>query len=814
MTEKTVELAIQVLTPEIENGHDGCLDRLEMALQHHKGILRAHVEGEKAPAQLCIHYDPNLISLATVQRLAMQAGADFTQRYRHEQIPFGHMDTADAAIGLAQQLERLPGMLHASVNYAAGLVFVAYDSTVLQRPAIEQTIQGLGFKVLPAEPVMGEAVQGAGEGEHEHAEGGHADHDHGSAPAFLPHWMQERWTLILVGLAGALFLMGWIGESFFALPAGIANFFYILAYVAGGYDIAMHAIPGLLKGKFDTDVLMLAAAAGAAILGEWAEGAFLLFLFALGHAGEHYALDRTRNAVNALGALMPKGAQVRRGKRLVEEPVSRLQVGDVVVVRPGDRLPVDEEISSGASLIDQSPITGESVPVEKSVGDEVFAGTINQTAALDIRVTKLARDNTLSRVMQMVAEAQSQQSPTQQFTQRFTAWFVPVVLVVVALVIVLPPLMGWLPWRESFYRAMLLLVAASPCALAIGTPAAVLGGIAQAARNGVLIKGGVHLENLGRLSVMVFDKTGTLTEGKFKISDVVLVDGGSEEELLRVAGSVEQHSNHPLAQAVVRTAQAKGLTLPPADGLENVAGRGVRSRVDGQVVLIGSLKLFEETPGHALNSKVMQIVEQMENAGRSTMVVSQGGRFLGVLGLADAPRPRVQEILARLRQLGMQKLVMMTGDNEDVAQKIAQEVGVTSVRAELLPEDKLTAIQQLQREHGSVAMVGDGVNDAPALATATVGIAMGGAGTAVALETADVALMGDDLSKLPFAVGLSRASRAIIAQNLAVSLGVIGLLIVTSVAGWVQLSGAVILHEGSTLVVVFNALRLLWHRQD
>jgi Cd2+/Zn2+-exporting ATPase len=807
MTEKTIELAIPVLAPEIESGHDGCLERLEMALQHHKGILRAHVEYEKAPAQLCIHYDPNLISLAAVQRMAMQAGAEFTERYRHEQIPFAGMDTADAATGLAQQLEELRGMLHASVNYAAGLVFVAYDSTVLQRPAIEQVIRGLGFTVLPPEPIVADETLPAGEEMH-------AECDHGSAPALLPHWMQERWTLLLVGLAGVLFLVGWIGETFLGMSPGLAMSFFMLAYVAGGYDIATHAIPGLLKGKFDTDVLMLAAAVGAAILGEWAEGAFLLFLFALGHAGEHYALDRARNAVNALGALMPKSAQVRRGGRLVEEPVSRLQVGDVVVVRPGDRLPVDGQITSGMSSVDQSTITGESAPVEKMVGDDVFAGTINQTGSLDVKVTKLTKDNTLSRVLKMVAEAQSQQSQTQQFTQRFTAWFVPAVLVVVALVIVVPPLVGWLPLRGSFYRAMLLLVAASPCALAIGAPASVLAGIAQAARNGVLIKGGVHLENLGRLNVMAFDKTGTLTEARFQVTDIAPVDGAGSDGLLRMAAAVEQQSNHPLAQAVVRAAQDRGLALPPANGLENVPGRGVRSRVDGQVVLIGSLKLFEETPGHALSSKVMEIVEAMENAGRSTMVVSQGGRFLGVLGMIDAPRPGVKAILGRLQRLGVRELVMLTGDNQDVAERIAAEVGVSDVRAELLPEDKLAAIQQLQREHGSIAMVGDGVNDAPALATATVGIAMGGAGTAVALETADVALMGDDLSKLPFAVGLSRASRAIIAQNLAVSLGVIGLLIVTSVFGWVQLSGAVILHEGSTLVVVFNALRLLWYQQD
>jgi len=769
--------------------------------------LRAHIKYDKELLQLCLHYDPNLIPLTAVQRIAREAGGDFTNRYRHETIPFTGMDAADAAIGLAQSLGKLPGMLHASVNYAAGLAFVAYDTQRLQRPSIRHAIQQLGYKPLTPKTVPLAQPEAAAEEEGE-------PRGLGGVPAFLPRWMQEQWGLILVALAGLFFLAGWLGETFFNLPESVAVFLYAAAYIAGGYDIATHAIPGLFKGNFDTDVLMLAAAGGAAVLGEWPEGAFLLFLFSLGHAGEHYALGRARNAVNALGELMPKTARVKRGDQIVEEPVARLRIGDVVIARPGDRVPVDGEVVAGRSASDQSPITGESVPVEKSVGDRVFAGTINQETALEVRVTRLAQDNTLSRVMQMVAEAQSQQSPTQQFTQKFTAKFVPAVLVLVVLVTAVPPLFGWMSLQDSFYRAMLLLVAASPCALALGTPASVLAGIAQAARNGVLIKGGVHLENLGGIKVMAFDKTGTLTEGKFQVTDVVPMNGAGPDELLRITAAVEQQSNHPLALAIVRTAQERGLTLPPAKGLENVPGRGVRSEVDGTPVLIGSLKLFHETDNHVLNDHVIQTITQFEGEGKTTMAVSHGGRFLGVLALADAPRPGVKETLQQLLGLGVQKLIMLTGDNAAVARNIAKAVGVTDVQAELLPEDKLTTIRQLLRTHGAVAMTGDGVNDAPALATATVGIAMGGAGTAVALETADVALMAADLGKLPFAVGLSRASRAIIKQNLGVSLGVIGLLLITSVAGLMDLSWAVVLHEGSSIVVVLNALRLLRYQQE
>jgi Cd2+/Zn2+-exporting ATPase len=462
--------------------------------------------------------------------------------------------------------------------------------------------------------------------------------------------------------------------------------------------------------------------------------------------------------------------------------------------------------------VDQSPITGESVPVQKKIADEVFAGTINQEASLEVEVTRLAQDTTLSRVIQLVAEAQSQQSPTQQFTQRLAARFVPAVLILVTLVAIVPPLAGWLSFSNSFYRAMLLLVAASPCALAVGAPAATLAGIAQAARNGVLIKGGAHLENLGSVQVMAFDKTGTLTEGKFQVTDIVTLNGVQENELLQLTAAVEQQSNHPLAQAVVRSVQERGLFLPPAAGLENIPGRGVRSQVDGESVLIGSLDLHREALGGSVEAAVTQAVERLEAGGKTTMTVSRGGCVLGVLGFTDVPRPKVKGILERLRALDVQKLVMLTGDNQDVASRIADQVGVTDVEAGLMPEGKLNTIRRLQQEYGIVAMTGDGVNDAPALATATVGIAMGGAGTAVALETADVALMADDLGKLPFAVGLGRASRTIIRQNLVIALGVIVLLVLTSVTGLIQLSAAVVLHEGSTVVVVLNALRLLGYQ--
>jgi Cd2+/Zn2+-exporting ATPase len=799
--EDTIELDIPLILPDLEDERDECIEFLDTYLQDKRGIIRSHVVHDQAPPSLCVHYNPNLVTLQAVQRWVMEAGSDLSGRYRHERIPFEGMANADEAGSLTSHLERLPGMLHASANYAAGLVFVAYDTQTLNRERITQEMRNLGVKPLSA-PGLVESRP-----EREELE------EHGG-PSFLPSWVQRWWALLLVGLAGIFLLAGWAGPQFFGLPAMWAQVLLWLAYLAGGYDIASHALPGLLHGKFDTDVLMLAAAIGAASLGKWAEGAFLLFLFSLGHAGEHFALSRARKAVNALGELMPAQAQLRRGDVVVQVPVEHLRTGDVVLVRPGDRIPADGEIERGVSDIDQSAITGESVPVTRRPGQEVYAGTINLEAALDLRVSRRSSDNTLSRVMQMVADAQSQQSPTQQFTQRFTAWFVPAVLILVVLVATVPPLLGWMAFSDSFYRAMLLLVAASPCALALGTPAAVLAGIAQAARNGVLIKGGVHLENLGELKVMAFDKTGTLTEGQFRVTDIIPLNGYQPHELLALAAAIEQHSNHPLARAVVQTAEAQGLKqFPPAEGFENLAGLGARSQLDGQPVLIGSRKLFEQSYAPALPEQASRVIQELEADGKSILGLSQGDNFLGILALSDTPRAGVHQILNRLQALGVERLVMLTGDHQQVAEQIAAQVGVTDVRAGLLPAQKLKAIQDLQREFGQVAMTGDGVNDGPALASATVGIAMGGAGTAVALETADVALMTDDLGRLPFAVGLSRASRSIIRQNLAIALGIVILLVLSSVVGMIQLSAAVFLHEGSTILVVLNALRLLKYKE-
>jgi Cd2+/Zn2+-exporting ATPase len=543
-------------------------------------------------------------------------------------------------------------------------------------------------------------------------------------------------------------------------------------------------------------------------LGEWAEGAFLLTLFAFAHALEHYAMGRARGAIRALSELAPARARVRRDGSDREVPVEQVQIGEIVLVRPGDRIPVDGVIASGTSAVNQAPVTGESVPIDKASGDEVFAGTLNGEGALEIRPTRAAGDRTLDRVIKLVEEAQTAKAPTQLFTERFERLFVPLVLAAAALVMTVPPLVGWVAWSLAVYRGLALLVAASPCALALGTPSAVLAGIAQAARHGVLIKGGAHLENLGTLKTVAFDKTGTLTVGRPEVTDAVPLDADTEDTLIAIAASVERQSQHPLAQAVVRAAEGRALDLFESGPLESITARGVRATVNGEVVEIGSARLWTDR-GTPIPMAIEVSIDRVQKSGRSVMIVKHGSQWLGVIGLADQPRAGIRTVLDQLRMMELGPLVMLTGDNRGVAEATAKDIGIDDVRAELLPEDKVTAIRGLLKSFGRLAMVGDGVNDAPALAQATVGIAMGGAGTAVALETADVALMADDLATLPFAVGLSRRAAGIIKQNLILSMAVIASLAIATLAGRAGIGTAVLLHEGSTMVVVANSLRLL-----
>lgn len=659
--------------------------------------------------------------------------------------------------------------------------------------------------------------------DYNHNNNGHS-HQHGD---FISQLLGPRAEIIFAAFAGICLLTGWLGPKFNIMPEPVGFGFLLAAYFFGGYFASREALGKLLKRQFQIDFLMLVAATGAAILGEWAEGAFLLFLFAIGHALENYAMTRARNAISALADLAPEKALVRRGDRTETIPIDKLLIGDVVVVRSNERLPADGFVVSGQSSINQAPITGESAPVDKrpvtdrkAAADDpdtlkaetrVFAGTINGSGSLDIQVTKLSGETTLARVITMVSDAETRQSPTQSFTKKFERVFVPGVIAL-AVVTSLAFLVLNESASDSFYRAMAVLVAASPCALAIATPSAILSGVARAARGGVLIKGGAPLESLGRLDAIAFDKTGTLTEGEPRLVEITPYGAVDEKTLLRVSAAVEALSDHPLAEAVVRDAKARlGATPSGASDFTSITGRGVSALFDGQVVHIGKLALFGEVEGPPVPEDLVETVKTLSANGRTTMIVRRGELYLGAIGLMDTPRAAAKGVITRLRNIGVTRMMMISGDNQNVADAVAREVGLDDAFGDLMPNDKVTKIKSL-KEGGGVAMVGDGVNDAPAMANATVGIAMGAAGSDVALETADIALMADDLETLPFAVGLSRKTTAIIRQNLWVSLGIVAFLIPATLFG-LGIGPAVLIHEGSTVLVVSNALRLLGYSE-
>ncbi len=616
--------------------------------------------------------------------------------------------------------------------------------------------------------------------------------------------------LVWPAVAGAALLGGFLASRAELEPLALGC--YAAAYLVGGWEATRDGIRQLLKGRLDIDFLMVVAAIGAALVGEFAEGALLLFLFSLGHGLESLALDRARSAVSALAGLAPKRARVRGADGVEREvPAEDVAVGDLVVVRPGERIPADGTISEGRSAVDESPITGESMPVDKEPGAGVFAGSLNGDGALAVRVTMRASDTVVARMVRLVAEAQATKSLAERAAERFTRIYVPCVIAATVLAVVVPPLAGWLPWDEAFRRAMSMLIGASPCALAISTPAAVLAGLARAARGGVLVKGGMHLEALGTLRAVAMDKTGTITRGKPVLAKALPMPGVSEEELLRVAAAVETASSHPIARAVVDAALARGIALPAAEDAVAVRGKGVEATIDGARAGVGRASLFAGDGTRAAGEAVEPLRAQLEADAMTAMSVVHGGRALGAIGVRDTPRPEAAEAIAALAKLGCE-VTMLTGDNAATAAAIAREVGVGTVRAGLLPEQKIDEVQALVARHGSVAMVGDGINDAPALAAATVGIAMGHGGTDVALEAADVALMSDDLTRLPFAIDLGRATRAMIRQNVIFAMGVVAILIPLTLFGAVPLSVAVICHEGSTVLVALHGLRLLSRR--
>ena len=742
------------------------------------------------------------------------SGPDFdsTPRGTHARLILGidGMVSSRSEHEIESTLNRLSGVV-AMASFPTRSLTLEFDRRACALPEIVLRLDNLGYRLRQGKPLHEETLPD------DHPRARPRPIRRNAAIRFFRTLIQN--PSLLTALLAALLLIGATATRMLHGPPALRYLLVGLSFVLAGWETAIDTAKILLQLRFDIDVLMFAAAFGAAALGNFEEGAFLLVLFAFGGAGEELALDRARLAIEALAKLAPDTATIRGEDgqdRLVR--VEALQLGNRVVVRPFDRFPADGTVESGTSAVDQSPITGESVPVEKPPGAAVFAGSINGEGLLVVSVAKLASESTLAKIVKMVNEAQATKSPTQLFTDKVEKIYVPLVLLGTASLIVLPPLLGFHSRHDPlharrgwFYQAMSFLTAASPCALAIGTPAAVLSGIARAAKLGVLVKGGVHLENLGKLRVVAFDKTGTLTRGKPVVTDIIPLGDATPDQVLAYAAAVEKSSSHPLAAAILAEAQTRSLKISEAVDAQQVPALGVTATVDGRQVGAGRVELFGTGNEHAVSALALK-ANELAAQGKSIVAVGVGGTAVGVIALADRPRDNAAETLRRLKRIGIERTIMLTGDRAAVAANVAAEIGIDEFHGDLLPKDKLDRVTALQNKYGPLAMIGDGVNDAPALATASVGIAMGGAGTDVAIETADVALMGDDLAKLPVAISLSRFSRHIVKQNLCIALGVIGVLAPLAALGFTYLGVAVLFHEGSTVIVVLNSLRLLAYK--
>lgn len=636
---------------------------------------------------------------------------------------------------------------------------------------------------------------------------------------------------VLFAIASGVFLLlGFLAEKLLHIPFSFLLLIYGISYFFGSYYTIIHSFQDLKERKFDIDFLMLVAAIGAASLGNYAEGGLLLFLFSLGHALENYAMDKASKSIASLSELAPQNALLKTEDGFKEVAISSLKINDIILVKPNSKIAADGVIIKGKSAINQAPITGESIPVDKyhistnensvdfnTISDvhKVYTGTINGNAVIEVKVLRLAEDSTLNRLIALVKEGEEKQSPAQRFADKFAKYFVPSVLILVILLL-FAFLIRDETFKESFYRAMAVLVAASPCALAISTPSAVLAGIARAARGGVLIKGGLPLYEMGKINAIAFDKTGTLTKGNPNLTELIPYKNVKKEELLIAAIAIEKLSDHPLSIAIVRDGLerlGKNSVIPKAKNIKSLTARGLQAELEGAPIYIGNRRLMYEVTQSKLPEDLEESMQTLEADGHTAMLVFHANKYLGIIAVQDIARPEAKESIQRLKNaLKIKKMVMLSGDNQLVANAIAKELNLDEAHGNLLPEDKVDKIIALKK-HYRIAMVGDGVNDAPAMVNSNIGISMGAAGNAVALETADAALLGDSISKLPFAFKLARGSESIVKQNLFISIGVVVLLIPLAISG-LSIGWAVVLHEGSTLLVILNALRILRFKQD
>ncbi len=770
-----------LVDPEIA-GCGPCLDRLALRLRAVDGVSSADLESDGA---LALAYNPALTTPLLLEDAVRAEGRDLAATFTHEVWPVEGMDCADCARNIERGVTRMTGVQSAEVNFAGARLAVEYAAAETSREAIARTVASMGYRL------------------------GHADLATTQDGRPFARLLADRESRPM--LAGVVLVVAGIALAATGAAQPLSIAFYAAAAAIAGWPVARKGIATTrATHRLDINALMTIAVIGAAFIGEWLEAATVVVLFSLGETLERTTMDRARRSIRSLMALAPAEAIVRHGDHEHRVPASEVSPGDVVIVRPGERLPVDGVVISGASAVNQAPVTGESIPVDVAAGASVFAGTINGQGVLDVRATRKAGDSTIARIIRMVETAQAQRAPSQRFVDTFAMYYTPAVILIAIVVALLLPLLAGGDWAGWLYRALVLLVIACPCALVISTPVSIVAAISAAARGGVLIKGGAHLEAAGSLRALAFDKTGTLTVGRPRVVTVEPFDGRAPDDLLALAAAVERYSEHPLGVAIVSAAHDRGL---PANGraarsVSATTGRGISASVDGRAVRIGARELLAGSVTPAVEHRLVAL----EESGQTAVLIEEDGVLAGVIGLADEVRPEARAAVAAIERAGIRETVMLTGDRPAVAHAIARQAGVDDVRAGLLPGDKVAAVEELLERHGRVGMVGDGVNDAPALARATVGIAMGAAGTDTALETADIALMGDDLGKLAFTIRLSRSAKRVIAQNIGFALVVKVAFLLLAIGGAATLWEAVFADVGASLIVTLNGMRLLRQR--
>ncbi|GGA39707.1 heavy metal translocating P-type ATPase [Psychrobacillus lasiicapitis] len=682
-----------------------------------------------------------------------------------------NLSCANCAMKFENNIKSLPNVEEALVNFGASKVAVIGNVTVED---IEKAGAFDGIKVAPIKQRKQDTTP------------------------FL-----KRKENVVTAISFVFLVIGIIASFMYEETHPFAIGLFVIAIIVGGYDMFKSGLFNLSRFYFDMKTLMTIAIIGAAIIGEWREGAVVVFLFAVSEALEAYSMNKARQSISQLIDIAPPSATVRRGVQLVEVDTEFIEINDVLIIKPGQKIAMDGIVVKGASSVNQASITGEAVPVYKANGDEVFAGTLNEEGSLEVKVTKRVEDTTIAKIIHLVEEAQAEKAPSQKFVDQFAKYYTPIIIAIAFFVAIVPPLFGG-DWQTWIYQGLAVLVVGCPCALVVSTPVAIVTAIGNAAKQGVLIKGGIHLEEIGRIRAIAFDKTGTLTRG---YPEVTVVETENPHDFIQKVMSIETYSQHPLAQAIVKYGKTEHIHALTVDHFKSITGSGAEGIIDGNKWSVGSVSWILSIS--AVSAEVIERVKQLQSEGNTVMLVAEDGVYKGFIAVADPVRTTSMQVLQNLKSVGIKHTVMLTGDDTRTANAIGAKLGMTDVEAGLMPEQKLTAIKALKEKYGAVAMVGDGVNDAPALAAASVGIAMGGAGTDAALETADVALMADDLEKLPYTIRLSRKALHIIKENIMFALGLKIIALLLIIPGWLTLWIAIFADMGATLLVVLNSLRLL-----